>query len=192
MLVLMDRDGVLNEERADFVKSPAELQMLPGAASAVARLNEAGHIVAMVTNQSVVGRGLIDEAMLARIHDALREALASAGARLDLLLVCTDPPWAGGPRRKPAPGMLREAMQRFQAAPAETVMIGDSLRDLEAAAAVGAKRILVRTGKGALTQAQGLPAKILPVSVYNDLAEAATALTAPSGEATSTMGQPRR
>ena len=126
--------------------------------------------------------------MLARIHDALREAFREAGARLDLLLFCTDPPWAPSPRRKPAPGMLREAMQRFRATPAETVMIGDSLRDLEAAAAVGAKRILVRTGKGALTQAQGLPAKILPVCVYNDLAQAVAALTAPPGEATSTMG----
>lgn len=192
MLVLMDRDGVLNEERADFVKSPAELQMIPGAARAVARLNEAGHIVALVTNQSVVGRGLIDEAMLARIHVALRDALARDGARLDMILACTDPPWAEGPRRKPAPEMLREAMQHFHAGPADTAMIGDSLRDLEAAVAVGAKRILVRTGKGALTQAQGLPAKILPVCVYNDLAEAAIALTQPSGEATSTMGKPTR
>jgi D-glycero-D-manno-heptose 1,7-bisphosphate phosphatase len=192
MLVMMDRDGVLNEERADFVKSPGELRMIAGAARAVARLNAAGHKVALVTNQSVVGRGLIDEAMLARIHDALRQALAQEGARLDLVLACTDPPWAPGPRRKPAPGMLREAMQRFHASPHETVMIGDELRDLEAAADVGARRILVRTGKGALTQAQGLPAKILPVSVYNDVAGAVEALISEAGAATSTRGEPRR
>lgn len=192
MLVLIDRDGVLNEERADFVKSPQELHMIPGAAEAVARLNETGHIVAVVTNQSVVGRGLIDEAMLARIHETLREALRQAGARLDLILACTDPPWAAGPRRKPAPGMLSEAIRHFRTSAEDTVMIGDSLRDLEAAAAVGARRILVRTGKGALTQAQGLPAKILPVCVYNDLAEAVATLTTASGKATSTAGQPSR
>jgi D-glycero-D-manno-heptose 1,7-bisphosphate phosphatase len=178
MLVLMDRDGVLNEERAGFVKSPAELVLIPGAAEAVARLNAAGHKTAVVSNQSVVGRGLIDAAMLARIHRALEAELARAGARLDLILSCTDPPWAAGPRRKPAPGMLIEALRHFRMGAHEAVMIGDSLRDLEAAAAIGVKRILVRTGKGALTQAEGLPAKILPVSVYTDLAEAAAALIA--------------
>lgn len=181
MLVLMDRDGVLNEERADFVKSPSELVLIPGAAEAVARLTEAGHKIAVVSNQSVVGRGLIDEAMLTRINRALAAELARAGGRLDLILTCTDPPWAAGPRRKPAPGMLIEALRHFRLGPHEAVMIGDSLRDLEAAAAIGVRRILVRTGKGALTQAQGLPAKILPVSVYTDLAEAALALTRETG-----------
>ncbi len=176
MLVLLDRDGVLNEERADFVKSPDELVMLPGAAAAVARLAAAGHRMVVVTNQSVVGRGLIDEAMLARIHDKLRREIAAAGGRLDDIIHCPDPPWAAGERRKPAPGMLREALARHRGDPGATCMIGDSLRDLEAAAEVGCRRILVRSGHGAQTQAAGLPPHVLPVSVYRDLAEAAAAL----------------
>ena len=177
MLILLDRDGVLNEDRDDFVKTPDELVLLPGAAEAVRALNDAGHILALVTNQSAVGRGIISAARLEEIHQALRSKLARAGARLDHIEICTDPPWADSDRRKPAPGMLRAMLARFRTAPAEAVMIGDDLRDLDAALAAGIPRILVRTGKGARLQAQGLPPHILPVSVYDDLAEAARALT---------------
>lgn len=176
MLVLLDRDGVLNADRPDHVKSPAELQMLAGAAEAVAALRARGHRVAVVTNQSAVGRGMIGPDMLDAIHDRLRAELARAGARLDGLFVCTDPPWAATDRRKPGPGMLREAMSVFRTPPSDTVMIGDDLRDLEAAAAAGCSRVLVRTGKGARVQAAGLPASVLPVSIYDDLPDAAAAL----------------
>lgn len=176
MLVLLDRDGVLNADRPDYVKTPGELALLPGAAEAVAALNAAGHRVCVVTNQSAVGRGIVSAAMLEAIHDALRAELARAGARLDALIACTDPPWAATDRRKPGPGMLREAMQRFRTPPADTIMIGDDLRDLQAAAAAGCARILVRTGKGARVQAAGLPATVLPVSVYDDLRAAAASL----------------
>jgi D-glycero-D-manno-heptose 1,7-bisphosphate phosphatase len=182
-LVLLDRDGVLNADRPDSVKSPAELALLPGAAAAVRRLNEAGRLVAVCTNQGLVGRGVIDEAMLARIHEKLRAELAREGARLDALLHCSDHPRKPGPRRKPAPGMLREAMARFRLAPPETVMIGDDLADLEAAAAAECRRILVRSGKGRATQAAGLPAHLLPVAVHEDLAGAVAAL--PDGPTTS-------
>jgi len=175
-LVLLDRDGVLNADRPDSVKSPVELVLLPGAAGAVRRLNEAGRLVAVCTNQGVVGRGIIDEAMLARIHEKLRAELAREGARLDALIHCSDHPRQAGPRRKPAPGMLREAMARFRLPPAETVMIGDGLADLEAAAAAGCQRILVRSGKGRATQAAGLPAHLLPVAVHEDLAGVVAAL----------------
>lgn len=175
-LVLLDRDGVLNADRPDSVKSPAELSLLPGAAAAVARLNAAGRLVVVCTNQGVVGRGVIDEAMLARIHDKLRAELAAAGARLDGLIHCSDHPRNPGPRRKPAPGMLREAMGRFRAGPDETVMIGDALIDLEAAAAAPCGRVLVRSGKGRATQAAGLPGHVMPVAVHEDLAAAVAAL----------------
>ena len=175
-LVLLDRDGVLNADRPDSVKSPAELVMLPGAAAAVARLNAAGRLVVVCTNQGVVGRGVIDETTLERIHEKLRGELARADARLDALLHCADHPHHPGPRRKPAPGMLREAMMRFRVAPDETVMIGDALVDLEAAAAAGCRRLLVRCGKGRDTQAAGLPAHVLPVAVHEDLAAATAAL----------------
>jgi D-glycero-D-manno-heptose 1,7-bisphosphate phosphatase len=175
-LVLLDRDGVLNADRPDSVKSPAELLLLPGAADAVRRLNDAGRLVAVCTNQGVVGRGIIDERMLDRIHDKLWAELAQAGAHLDALFHCSDAPERPGPRRKPAPGMLREAMAQFRIPAAETVMIGDALVDLEAATAVGCRRILVRSGKGRATQAAGVPANVLPVAVHEDLAAAVDSL----------------
>lgn len=168
----MDRDGVLNIDRPDSVKSPGELALLPRAGEAVARLNQAGIKVAVVTNQSVVGRGVITEDMLARIHQTMDGELARAGARIDALLVAPDAPGGHSQRRKPAPGMLREALTRFAAPAGESPMIGDALRDLEAAAALGCPRILVRTGKGAATQAGGLPDSVLPVAVRDDLWDA--------------------
>ena len=178
-LVIIDRDGVLNEESAAYIKSPAELIMIAGAARAVARLNRAGIKVAVCTNQSVVGRGIIPMQMLDKIHERLTENLAADGARLDALFMCTDHPDQATRRRKPGPGMLEEALRRFQASAAETPMIGDSLRDLEAAAALGCPRHLVRTGHGARTQADGIPEKLLPVRVHDDLAAAVTALLGP-------------
>jgi D-glycero-D-manno-heptose 1,7-bisphosphate phosphatase len=177
-LVLMDRDGVLNEDRTGSVRNPGELKMIPRAAEAVARLNAANIKVAIATNQSVVGRGIIDVAMLARIHEKLFDELAREGARIDALFVAPDRPDAATERRKPGPGMLREALARFRASPAETPMIGDSLGDLRAAAAAGCKRVLVRTGKGALTQAAGLPPELMPVAVHEDLWSAVDALLA--------------
>ena len=143
--------------------------MVPGAAAAVARLNRAGVSVAVVTNQSVIGAGTIDQAMLDRIHDKLHAALAEAGAHLDALIVSPDPPGSTAPRRKPAPGMLREALAQFNATPGDTPMIGDSLRDMQAAAAAGCRRVLVRTGKGPDTVAAGFPPEIEPVVVFDDL-----------------------
>jgi len=175
-LVLLDRDGVLNVDREDSVKNPGELVMLPGAAEAVARLNAASRLVAVCSNQSVVGRGIIDEAMLGRIHEKLTAELARAGGRLDAIFHCSYTPQNAGPRRKPAPGMLFEAMRRFRIAAEDTVMIGDALSDLEAASAAGCRRILLRTGKGAMAQAEGLPRHVLPVAVCEDLAAAVDSL----------------
>ena len=176
MLIILDRDGVLNEERSGFVKNPGELVMIAGAAAAVRRLNDAGHRVVVCTNQSAVGRGIIDLAMLERIHGKLRDELAAFGARLDDILFCADPPWAATDRRKPGPGMLREAMQQCRIPADQSVTIGDSLRDLEAGLAAGCRRILVRTGNGAALQAAGIPPQVLPVAVHADLAEAVAAL----------------
>jgi D-glycero-D-manno-heptose 1,7-bisphosphate phosphatase len=175
-LVLLDRDGVLNVDRTDSVKSPNELVLIPGAAAAVARLNKAGIMVAVATNQSIVGRGVISARQLDVIHQRLAEMLAHDGARLDALFVCTDPPGAPSQRRKPRPGMLIEALRRFSAQAHDTPMIGDDLRDLEAAQAAGCPRVLVRTGKGAATQAAGVPPALLPVAVHADLAAAVDAL----------------
>jgi len=169
-LILLDRDGVLAEEVPNYVKHPGELKLIPGAAAALARLNRAGWRVAVCTNQSVVGRGIIPSAMLERIHEHLRDGLAREGGRIDAIFACTDPPWAATERRKPGAGMLREALSRFSAEPAATPMVGDSLGDMQAALKAGCPRVLLRTGHGARTQAAGLPPELAPVAVHADLA----------------------
>ncbi|TNE39776.1 MAG: HAD-IIIA family hydrolase [Alphaproteobacteria bacterium] len=172
MLVLLDRDGVINEDRADFVKSPAELVLIPGAAEAIAELCGHGHRIAIVTNQSCIGRGLIGEEQLDAIHAKLHNAVRRAGGRIEDIIVAPDAPWAATERRKPGPGMLLEAMQKFKTAARESVLVGDSLRDLQAAKAANCHRILVQTGKGRATQAAGIGAELLPVHVAKDLAAA--------------------
>lgn len=186
MLILLDRDGVLNQDYPDdYVKSPAELILLPGVGEAIAKLNARGWPVALCTNQACVGKGIIDEAMLARIHDDLRDRIArEAGGRIDAIFFAPDPPWAVTDRRKPGPGMLREAMRQFRVTPEETVFIGDAITDMQAAAAAGCRRILVRTGKGKKTQATGLPDSVLPVTIAESLPDAVARLLDEQTEAT--------
>lgn len=171
-LVLLDRDGTLITETG-YLLDPAHLVMIPGAAKAVARLNRAGVKVALVTNQSAVGRGWLDEAGLARIHRELGTQLAHEGAHIDLVLAAFEHPTEGegiyrrdSPRRKPNPGMLLEAMAHF-AAPAErTCMVGDGARDVLAARRAGCAGILVKTGKGhaELAEARSQLGPALPVT----------------------------
>jgi len=182
VLVLLDRDGVINHDRTDSVKNPGEFEMIEGSAEAIARLNAGRHQVAVVTNQSILGRGTIDQAMMDRIVDKMTAALARKSAHIDRLYVCPDPPWAATERRKPGAGMLREAMADFAAKPGQTPFVGDALRDLQAAAEIGCPRLLVRTGKGAKTQSDGLPGEVLPVAVYADLRAAVGAILGDSGD----------
>ena len=171
-LVLLDRDGVLNEERSGSIRFPDEFVMLPGASNAVAKLNANGIKVAVITNQSIIGRGLIDEAMLNRIHDKMRNELQQVGGWVDAIFFCPDHPSNATERRKPGSAMLREALQKFKAKASMTPIIGDQLSDLEAGAAIGCPRILVRTGHGAKTQSTGLPHHVQPVEIYRSLVEA--------------------
>jgi D-glycero-D-manno-heptose 1,7-bisphosphate phosphatase len=175
-VALLDRDGVLNEDRADYVKHPGELKLIPRVGEACAKLNEAGIKIAIVSNQGGVGKGVFSEEMLRQINARLLDELRRDGGRIDLLLTCNEPPWSDHERRKPRPGMLREALTHFRASPDQAFMVGDQLRDLQAARAAGVRRILVRTGKGADLQAKGLPQDILPVSVYDDLYAAVVAV----------------
>lgn len=176
MLILLDRDGVLNEDRADYVKSPAEFVPIAGIGPAIAALNARGWRVVVCTNQACIGKGIIDETMLHLIHDGLRDHLAKSGAKLDHILFAPDPPWAASDRRKPGPGMPREAMAMFRIAPADTVFIGDTDTDMQAAKAAGCRRILVRSGKGAATLAKGLTPEVQPVAIFDDLAAASARL----------------
>jgi len=169
-LIILDRDGVINFDSAQFIKSPDEWKPIPGSLEAIARLNQAGFRVVLATNQSGVGRGLFDMATLNAIHDKMHKMVGQAGGRIDALFYCPHAADSSCECRKPKPGMMQEIARRFNVSLADVPAIGDSLRDLEAAAAVGAQPILVLTGKGAKTQAAGgLPQGTL---VFADMAEA--------------------
>ena len=175
-LVILDRDGVVNVESPNFIKSPDEWRPLPGSLEAIARLSQAGYRVVIATNQSGVGRGLLDMATLNAIHDKLHRAVAAAGGRIDALFFCPHTAEAQCACRKPKAGMLHEIAARYNTDLKDVPAIGDSLRDLESAVAVGARPILVLTGKGAQTKADGgLPKR---TEIYADLAEAVSRLLA--------------
>lgn len=169
-LVILDRDGVINFDSAEFIKNPDEWQPIPGSLEAIARLNQAGFHVVIATNQSGVGRGLLDMATLSAIHDKMHKALAHAGGRIDAVFYCPHAQEASCSCRKPKPGMLEDIARRFNVDLAGVPCIGDSLRDLEAAVQVDAQPMLVLTGKGKNTRAAGgLPAN---TRVFADLDEA--------------------
>jgi D-glycero-D-manno-heptose 1,7-bisphosphate phosphatase len=148
-LILLDRDGVLNVDSPDFVRSPDEWIPIEGSMAAVARLKRAGFLVGVCSNQSGVGRGLFSEEVLGDIHRKLHDALRAADAELDDLRFCPHAPDAGCSCRKPAPGMLIAAMTALGVEPRDTIFVGDAIRDVEAAHAAGCRSALVRTGKGA-------------------------------------------
>lgn len=173
-LVILDRDGVINEDSDEYVKSPEEWIPLPGSIEAIARLKHAGWTVAVTTNQSGLARGYFDETTLAAMHDKMATLLAAHGAAVDHIAWCPHGPDDACDCRKPLPGLYLDVARHFDRDLAGVPIIGDSLRDLEAAVAVGARPILVRTGKGERAIAKGgLPPG---TAVYADLAEAVDAL----------------
>lgn len=173
-LVILDRDGTINEDSDDYIKSPAEWQPIPGSLEAIARLTQAGHRVVLATNQSGIGRGLFDTAALNAIHETLQRAVQQAGGRIDAIFFCPHADAAGCECRKPRPGMLLEIGRRLNVPLEGVPMVGDALRDLQAAAAAGARPVLVLTGKGRKTQAAGgLPPG---TETYADLAAFAARL----------------
>jgi len=175
-LIILDRDGVINEDSDAYIKSPEEWVPIPGSLEAIARLNRAGWTVTVATNQSGVGRGLYDLATLERIHARMNAALAAAGGHVDTLYYCPHTPADHCACRKPRPGLLESIARHYGVSLAGVPAIGDSLRDLQAAAAVGARPILVRTGKGERTLTNpDLPPDI---PIYPDLAAAVAALLA--------------
>lgn len=169
-LVILDRDGVLNEDSDDYIKSPDEWIAIPGSVEAVARLNRAGIRVVVATNQSGVGRGYFSAATLAAIHHKMEQTLAAAGAHLDGIFVCPHAPDAGCDCRKPAAGLLDQIAAKLSCDLAGVPLVGDSLRDLETAVKRQCRPVLVLTGKGKRTQAKGLPAGLAETPIYADLA----------------------
>ena len=175
-LIILDRDGVINVDSDQFIKSPEEWRPISGSIEAIARLHQAGFRVAIATNQSGIGRGLFDMATFNAINDKMMEQVFRAGGRIDALFFCPHTAAHGCHCRKPDTGLFEDIAARFHVGLTGVPTIGDSLRDLEAGAKVGCTPMLVLTGKGAKTQAAGgLPAG---TTVYANLADAVKKLVA--------------
>lgn len=175
--VILDRDGVLNSEAEDsgYVRDPAEFHWLPGALEGLAMLRRAGLYLSVATNQAGVGRGLVSLEQLAAIHARMQAEASAHGGALDAVLVCPHAHEAQCACRKPAPGLIQEAIARSGIAARESLVVGDDSRDLEAARRAGVAAALVRTGKGRQTEQLPRPAG---VPVYDDLLQLARALAA--------------
>jgi D-glycero-D-manno-heptose 1,7-bisphosphate phosphatase len=147
-LIILDRDGTINEDRDDFVKTPDEWVPIPGALEAIARLNHAGWHTVIATNQSGLGRGTFDMATLNAMHTKMNQLLAKQGGRIDAVFFCPHAPEDACNCRKPLPGLFEQIGERFGVTLSDVPVVGDSLRDLQAGVAVGCAPHLVRTGKG--------------------------------------------
>lgn len=175
-LIILDRDGVINEDSDDYIKTPEEWLPLPGSLEAIARLTRAKYRVVVATNQSGLGRGLFDASMLARIHEKMHRKVVEAGGRIEAIFFCPHAPEDQCECRKPRPGLFHDIASRLNVDLHGVPAVGDSLRDIQAARVVGARPLLVRTGKGdrAVAAAEGLEG----VPVFDDLAAAVDALLA--------------
>ncbi|MGH8762841.1 MAG: D-glycero-beta-D-manno-heptose 1,7-bisphosphate 7-phosphatase [Nitrosospira sp.] len=173
-LIILDRDGVINYGSAACIKTPDEWKPIPGSLEAIAHLTQMGYRVVVATNQSGIGRGLLDMAALNAINDKMWKAVNQAGGRIDAMFFCPHTNTDKCDCRKPATGMFKEIAQRFGLELNDVPAIGDSLRDLQAAAAAGAIPVLVLTGKGKKTRAEGgLPEN---TRIFSDLTAAVAAL----------------
>jgi D-glycero-D-manno-heptose 1,7-bisphosphate phosphatase len=171
-LIILDRDGTINEDRDDFVKSPEEWVPITGALEAIARLNHAGWHTVIATNQSGLGRGTFDMAALNAMHIKLNQMLAKQGGRIDAIFFCPHAPDESCNCRKPLPGLFEQIGERFGVELRDVPAVGDSLRDLLAGAAVGCPPHLVRTGKAAhmnASQLEELCALVPGTRVHADL-----------------------
>ncbi|MGD8783305.1 MAG: D-glycero-beta-D-manno-heptose 1,7-bisphosphate 7-phosphatase [Thioalkalispiraceae bacterium] len=174
-LIILDRDGVINEDSDDYIKSPDEFVPIPGSLEAISRLTHAGYTVMVATNQSGLARGLFSIEDLNNMHDKLRRLLSASGGHISGILFCPHGPDDGCDCRKPKPGMLQEIAQRLGTSLEGVPAVGDSLRDLQAALAVGAQPILVKTGKGLSTlqaiDRQANQPELASIPVYDNLAD---------------------
>ncbi len=168
--VLLDRDGVINHDSEDFIKSPEEWRPIEGSLEAIALLNGQGYKVAVITNQSGLARGLFDEAILSGIHDKMRRMLAEKGGEIDAIYYCPHAPESKCYCRKPKSGLLEQFGLEKNVDLTTCYFIGDSLRDIQATLAVGAIPLLVKTGKGQKTLTENPD---LNIPIFENLYEAA-------------------
>jgi D-glycero-D-manno-heptose 1,7-bisphosphate phosphatase len=180
-LVVFGRDGVLNHFRDDHVKAADEWVPIPGALEAVARLNHAGWHAVVATNQSGIGRGMIDMASVNAVHAHMNQRLLALGGRIDAVFFCPHTPEDQCDCRKPLPGLLLEIGRRYAVDLASVVAVGDTLRDLQAAHAAGAEAHLVKSGRAAALsheQVQAMLALVPCAGVHADLGAFADSLMA--------------
>jgi D-glycero-D-manno-heptose 1,7-bisphosphate phosphatase len=176
-LIILDRDGVINEDSDNYIKSPEEWIPVPGSLEAIAQLKKVGYTIAIATNQSGIARGYYDLETLHDMHDKMATLLLDLGASIDYIAFCPHLSDDGCDCRKPKPGMLHQIAKHFSADLDNATMIGDTLGDMRAAQAAGTKFALVRTGKGLRTLASGEFPEHLPV--YDNLAAYVSALLTP-------------
>lgn len=174
--VILDRDGVINQDSDEFIKSPEEWVAIPGSLEAIAQLNHAGYRVYVASNQSGIGRGLFDIETLNSIHDKMHNDLQKHGARIEAILFCPHTPEDNCHCRKPRPGLYEQVAIRSNQSLQGVPVIGDSLRDLIAAKAVDARPILVKTGKGENTLKENNDNSLSGVDCYDNLAQAVDAV----------------
>lgn len=169
MLIILDRDGVINEDSDEFIKSPDEWIPIPGSLEAIAKLKKAGHMVVVASNQSGVGRGLFTEAVLQNIHQKMLDLLAKEDVQLDGIFYCPHLPEDNCSCRKPKAGLLLQIAEKFNVDLTKAILVGDAERDIQAAQAVNCPAVLVKTGKGAQTALKSTNLKNIPV--YENLAD---------------------
>lgn len=174
----MDRDGVINEDSDDYIKSPEEWLPVPGSIDAIARLSQAGYLVAVATNQSGLARGYFDEFTLANIHNLMNALVEEAGGHIDVVCYCPHHPDDACNCRKPLPGLLNQIEQALGVSVTGAWYVGDTLKDIQAARNKACKPILVRSGKGRATEARLTPEDRAGVPVFDNLAEAASCILA--------------
>lgn len=156
-MIILDRDGVINYDSPDYIKSPDEWLAIPGSLEAIAHLNKTGHLVTIATNQSGIGRGFYDLATLEKIHQKMLDELAEVGGHIDRIYFCPHLPTDKCTCRKPKPGMLLTIAKDFNIDLKNAVFIGDSLRDIEAAKAVNCSSIFIGDESNVQTLPQNIP-----------------------------------
>ncbi len=170
-LVILDRDGVINEDSDSYIKSPDEWIAIPSSLEAIARLNQAGVKVAVATNQSGIARKYYDINTLELIHKKMEQSLNDVGGHIDKIFFCPHGPNDNCDCRKPKAGLMYQIANHFHCDLNRAYLIGDSLRDIQAAQAVGAQGILVKTGKGLQTLASH-PMELEGLPIFDDLSQA--------------------
>jgi len=173
-LIVLDRDGVINQDSPTYIKSPEEWHAIPGSIEAIAKLHRHGYKVVVATNQSGIARGYFTQNTLDAMHKKMLDQIEAAGGHIEDIFICPHGPEDGCECRKPKSGLLLQAANKFNISPSEMLIIGDSIRDILAAKNYGATAIFIKTSN---KNDDLLAAKSAGISVYASLAEAVDYIT---------------